>query len=89
MKRSRILIGATSFVLAIAGFATAKAMTRQVQFYIQTSVGSSVCVVTNTQPPCAGNQRACTELSSGRQYFSSVTNPALPNLTCKTGVLKN
>jgi hypothetical protein len=84
MKKSRIFLATSAFVLAIVGIAATKASSKQATFYYQTS---SACIQLASDPCDPGNNTQCyysPTTSTSYPVYAHQTNPAV----CNTPVLK-
>jgi len=79
MKRSRIFMGLSSLVLAIAGIAATKATSKFVTYYYQES--AALCTVIS--PTCGSTSGTCTVLI-GTKHYTVFTERVNAGATCQT-----
>jgi len=85
MKKSKIVLGLTSFILAIAGVAATKASSRALSsYYLETTAGSGKCALVSVSPGICttGKSIACTTAAQHRGMYLTVTSTNFTS--CKT-----
>jgi hypothetical protein len=82
MKRSKIFLTVSSFVLAIAGVAATKATTHfATGYYYETTAGNNICSYVGVSTICSTGLTQCVTLN-GSTMYATITSQS--TRTCKT-----
>ena len=73
MKKSRIFLGVSSVVLAVAGIAATKANTKFTNYYYHTTGTAATCLTAPTPTGCSGTTGKCTESITVGQVTGTYT----------------